>query len=627
MPKKAYARIWKKTCVLSLSDRRWFFGSKTVCARQVRKFSMAQKNERKVKKMKNRILSLLLALVMVVCMISILASCKDPDNTGDGGNEDDDVVTEKNYPWTKTDIFFMLSENDNNKELSSGAKRYLAGKSTDNETIDIAIDERNANAEKECKVTVKYDYMGGEGNTDDENFQWGRNIDYIDGLVKSGAPTAPDMYSTFVYDMVGALLRGSFRNILNNENGDNYFRFLEEDYDYDYLHIELSDEDANDEGFMFEYMTSLTLSSRKMYLVASDYFTDLVRAFFVVPVNIKLLTENATAVTGNADGIGETGDYNDLIYLVRNQKWNYELLKRYCDAVVAENQDGVVDLEGTVGFAVASGSGLSSSGLLYTTPITIINRVGSSVTDYKYSYPKKNPQLTDYCNKLATLMQSEGAYVHADLNTIRSAFSNNHVLFGGVICVGSLEDPAYQRMRDYKGFGVVPVPLFAETYINKDGEEEAVKYLTQIHNIGRIGGISAASQKFSQCTAFLSYVSTHSTDILNEYYEWKLSVSTVGGTGAADANAEMLEYIRSNVRSSFDKVFEDALGLYGNFGENLYHKIIQNGGAEGDEFANVQTAPFQIGENITGIYQGLLSTRETALTALIDAFERGSFGK
>ena len=105
-----------------------------------------------------------------------------------------------------------------------------------------------------------------------------------------------------------------------------------------------------------------------------------------------------------------------------------------------------------------------------------------------------------------------------------------------------------------------------------------------------------------------------------------LSLGIVGGTSAADANAEMLQYIRSNVRSSFDKVFEDALGIYGSVGNDLYHKIIQNGGAGSTELSSIRTNPYEIGSNMTTIYAGLIGPRKSALQGLVDAFEAGNFG-
>ena len=503
-----------------------------------------------------------------------------------------------------------MSENSNGNELTSGTKRYLAGETNDNEDIDKSVDERNALAEKDTKVGVTYTYW-----PDDTDHRWGKNIDLIYTAVNTNASSSADMYSVFVYDMVGAMLKGCFANAITTTRGNNYFRFTESDYNGM----------VNDEGYMYEYMTSLTLSSKKMYLIASDYFTDLVRAFFVVPVNIKLLTENAATITGDADGDTVTGTYADLIWLVENRQWNYELLKAYCDEVVTENENGAVDLEGIVGFAISSASGLSSSGLLYTTPITIINRMGTSLTDYQYSYPESNAQLTDFCVKLDNLMKSEGAFAYAgggaleSLDQIRQAFANNHVLFGGVICVGSLEDEVYQKMRGAGGFGVVPVPLYSDTYTDNKGVEQETPYLTQIHNLGRIGGIAANTTKFSQCSAFLNYVSTNSSEILDEYYNWKLSVGAAGGTVAAGANEKMLKMIRTNVRSAFDKVFEDALGIYGSFSNDLYHKIIQNGKAASSSSA---TAPFQIGSNMTGIYESLYSSRAEYLAALVRDFEQ-----
>ena len=57
-------------------------------------------------------------------------------------------------------------------------------------------------------------------------------------------------------------------------------------------------------------------------------------------------------------------------------------------------------------------------------------------------------------------------------------------------------------------------------------------------------------------------MSVNSTEILNEYYDFKLQYDVVGTS--VKGNVEMLKYIRKNVRSSFDKAFEDALGRFYN---------------------------------------------------------------
>ena len=74
-----------------------------------------------------------------------------------------------------------------------------------------------------------------------------------------------------------------------------------------------------------------------------------------------------------------------------------------------------------------------------------------------------------------------------------------------------------------------------------------------------MGAISSKTQKFSQCTAFLDYQSTHSTEILDEYYNDRLTLVVAG---EQNGNAEVMRFMRDHVGSSFDKYFEDAIGFF-----------------------------------------------------------------
>jgi hypothetical protein len=140
--------------------------------------------------------------------------------------------------------------------------------------------------------------------------------------------------------------------------------------------------------------------------------------------------------------------------------------------------------------------------------------------------------------------------------------------------LGALEHEDYLGMKGAgkKGYGIAPVPL----YHSEGGDD----YLTQIHNNGKIGAIAFSTDKFAQCTAYLNYQSTNSNKVLNEYYDYKLK-ATVQVLDAA-GNVEMLQYIRYNVRSSFDKAFEDALGEFykaqtsGNSENDKWHTMIKN---------------------------------------------------
>ena len=558
--------------------------------------------------MKNRIIALLMVMFMLVmCFASCFGPKDDPTkDPGQGGHEDiPDIPDAADVPWNTTKLIFQMTENSNVQELPSTCGRYLAGDLDgveDVSTIDQWVSDRNDEALKEANVTVEYQYL-----PDTSNYNWGMNIDTIDSEVRSKEPGRPDMYCNFVYDMVAVSLKGSFANLLSTTMyadghdlaGLNYFDFADDP--------NLTDTGI---GYMMDYMRSLTLSKFKMYCLSSDYFTDMVRAFLVVPVNIGLL-ETLQTSGEYADGKGdfladrvttyapdgsveENYTIEDFYQLVNDMEWNYENLAKFSEAIFAEGSEGDenTDLRDTVGFALGTGSGLPASGMLYTTSITIIDRVYDvQKGDYTYSYPYTiqngeganasftmssegtHEELIAFCNNLTALFNSKGVisvgandkhgFGDTDLKAIRARFASNNVLFGGVICLGSLEYDEYKAMNGQggSGYGIVPVPLYRTNYVDAaTGETLVDKYLTQIHNIGRIGAISYTTEKFAQCTAYLNYQSTNSTDILNEYYDYKLQYDVVG-TGVK-GNVEMLKYIRYNVRSSFDKAFEDALGKY-----------------------------------------------------------------
>ncbi len=562
--------------------------------------------------MKNRIIALLLAMVVLVMC---LASCNngnsgtdpdvDPNNKIPG---DDSNYVNDNYPWKTTNLVFQLTENSNSQELPSTCRRYLAGDldgfEDDASTIDDWVSDRNEDALEYTNVTVTYDYL-----PDTSSYGWGQNINTIFEEVMAKDAGRPDMYCNFVYDMVAVSLKGAFANLKSTtmyKDGHelagaehNYFTFVNPDENT--VVDEYGEYLDTGKGYMYEYMRSLTLSKFKMYCLSSDYFTDMVRAFLIVPVNIGLLEtlsadmENEGLYNSNRvetfaeDGTEETNyTIEDFYQLVTDNQWNYETLAAFSAAVTIEGEgDDGTDLRDTVGFALGSASGLPASGILYTTSITIINReYDVAKGDYTYSYPYTHQladgsfamdsagtheELITFCENLSNLFKQPGviavnnsqtqSYGSDALLAIRARFATNNVLFGGIICLGSLEYDVYKEMNGEggTGYGIVPVPLYRASY-EEDGVTKVDPYLTQIHNIGRIGAISYTTEKFSQCTAYLNYQSTHSTDILNEYYDYKLQYDVVGTS--VKGNVEMLKYIRENVRSAFDKAFEDALGRF-----------------------------------------------------------------
>ena len=278
--------------------------------------------------MKLKIVSFLVAMIAVM---ALLASC---DLFGSEDKPDDKPVVEGDdrYPWKSAEILVQLYENTANGELSSGLKRYYAGE--DNaafEEIDNLVRDRNIQAEGKTKVDAKYSY--------DDSYGWGKSIEVIPTLAKSGTASAPDVYCNFAYDITACALRGCFANLLANSDkssstmagGNNFFKFAEEGY------VGTSENyfDSNaGQGYFYDYMQSLAFANAegkydKLYCLASNYCTDLVRAFLVVPVNINMLEEiNVDASTGDRDGDGDF-DLTDFYTDVWAYKWTYDFGLQY----------------------------------------------------------------------------------------------------------------------------------------------------------------------------------------------------------------------------------------------------------------------------------------------------------
>ncbi len=507
-----------------------------------------------------------------------IEACGKEIQTGDGGGVQPSEGPE--VYWDTVDLTYMMTDH-NTTELSSTCRRYLAGdwtKQPDN--IDKAITKRNGDALEYAKVgELSYRYRP---NTD--AYGWGKVCEVIVTEIQTGdSSKLPDMYCDQVYDLVAASLQNCFANLYGTvrkgagrDTCENFFPF--NDFKEEYYKGEF-DEEKNGNGYMYEYMTTLTLSKNKMYLLASDYYIDLVRAFFITPVNVRLLEEVGMDITGDYTDDGEF-TIDDFYEEVKAGKWTYSKVAAYSKAIYKdEANQGRKDMADRLGFVLSAQGGLSSSGVVYSTACTIINRdLDKNAEDFKYSYPASNEKLFDLFDAITDLVAQEGVYVavgtnpedlvynpeHA-LRSIAARFADDKILFGGVSLLGGLENPEYQAMRDGKGFGVVPVPLYSD--------EIDDEYLTAIHNCGRIGAISQKTQKFEQCTAYLHSLSTNSTKILDNYYEYKLQYDVAD---ADPSTVYMMQYIRNHVRSAFDKTFEDAMGAYYGKEGNRWHSIMKD---------------------------------------------------
>ena len=559
--------------------------------------------------MKTRIICLLLVLLMCLPLVVACGNDNGGEGTENGGENNNgsgnnnggnrpgggDTVDAwwDDIDYDPTTLRFKLTQNTNNEELPSGCERYMEGKGGANTTIDQMVADRNEDALYYTQIEeVIYTYY-----TDDDKYNFAKTFDVMYDEIMNPDLDSPDMYCNWMSDMLVASLRGCFANVYSHERGANYIKL-------------------DDPGYMAELMGSLTLNQEKIYVIASDYFIDLIRAFFCIPVSVDLYNSVVSEdLCEDYDGNGL--DINDFFTQVLNKEWTYAKMMDYCAAVYRDTNSDVADedLKDTLGFALGK-NGLPAAGLVYTSSVTVIHKDRQDDGTFNYYYAEENQDLYNLAIAIQGLVEAKGVMCvtrddagtvgvtdeGAELLSIRKQFTGGNMLFGGIILVGSLEYTAYQEMNEDEsgGFGVVPVPVY------KPGDS----YLTQIHVVGRAGAISFYTSKFSQCTAFLHYQSSNSTDILNYYYDQNLTYDVADDL---DGNVEMLKYLRSNVRTSFDKLFEDAIGfLYESNGDDLM--------TSSNRWHTIICEAFYKKADIRTNYETLVGAKNSALDKLVTQY-------
>ena len=475
--------------------------------------------------------------------------------------------------WEGEDEFiFCLTENTNNQELSSGCARYLAGEVRNYEARDVVDDlvtDRNSLAREMTNMRPTYQYV-----PEDREHGIGQNaFDMVADMSCYISGITPDVYCNFTYDMVAASLQGAFANlkttsvVTDGEVRKNYFRFADPTYD-------------DEEGYMLEYMDSLTLSGTKQYCLASDYFTDVMRAACVVPVSVTLLetiplsdVEGAFNYDYIADGKYTIEDFYQFVY---TGGWSYATIAEISQVYDIFESDGAGDsngdLEDRLVFAISTRAA-SMCGIFHSSVGPILEKNVDADGNSTLSFPEADDvafsaMATAYSDASRDLFLRKGVIAVTDNNVgsqynnnptlaIRDRFARNKILFGGVVMLGWLENYDYSYMEG--GFGVVPVPL--SRTVDENGNP--VSYATLAYNRAKVGAINAKTTKFAKISAYLDCVSVTSTDVLEAYFEHH-----VYNAENPKANKDMLVYIRSTLVGFIERTFLDV--ATGNANDNPY---------------------------------------------------------
>lgn len=421
---------------------------------------------------KARLLSLLLLLAM---LIGVFASCDNAGGKNDGGDRVGDSW--EGVDFEGQEVNFCISVNQYEEATFPAADIYTRGPDTagSNEVAKEVL-ARNAAAEKDLGVKIMYSTR---------DLTYNKILDDVKSIVMTSAKDSPDIYNNDLNGLSWAMAEGCFWNVKNPGEGvKNYFDFKKD-------------------GWYEEYIKCMTFDQEKLYIVAGDYFIDMIRMAWVVYVNHDILQANANALPQWAKTV------DDFYATVEAGYWDMDDMIEICAAVhsdgglmgITERNDPVVGLttHQVTHMVYPSSSGIT---LYYL----------DKANGYKACVISDIDMFQKLANKYTELTTAKGVFMTAPQtigiqdNTIH--FTEGNVLFA-TQRLGEMESSALRDFQANKG--LVPIPKW-----NSNAQED---YHTVIHNQVELAAILNTAKTFSASSALLQYLNENSKAVVNAYYE------------------------------------------------------------------------------------------------------------
>ena len=470
-------------------------------------------------------LSLLLALLMLLSVTAVFAGCgetQEGPEVGQTGNvttnaedesaEEDHRFDNVNYDGRE----FRIYTSTNISTMGKGNSNFLIEGTgeTDGGLVNDAVLERNIQVEDLLGVELEFTQIDLAYNA-------------VAADIRRFTTSGTDEYDLVINDIYAyakLLIEGNFRNVLDE---DCVFDF-ERPYWYK------------------DYMDDLRLMDGYQYVLAGDYFIDILRDAHLLLLNKQIYMDHYNR---KAD---------ELYDVVTNFEWTYEKMNEIIsDMYVDKNLNGTKDKGDQFGFMEPEFWGGSIPFSVSGNP-TFISR---DEDGYPTVVLHEGDRANQLANAMGTLFNNDSASValttDADLLT---AFTQDECLIVGYQRLGSLENAILRQMEG--DAAVLPYPmLFASDK----------KYTTSAHDTTEMGAIMATSTDLAFISTVVEVLNRETAKILIPvYYKECLQVQCVDDEKAA----AIIDIIHDNFDNSFILAYNLPLGsvMLQSFSEAMQNK-------------------------------------------------------
>lgn len=411
--------------------------------------------------MKKKSLLFLLTALFVACL---LFACSEPNprRLPEEPHTHPTVWYEElNYSGTTVKIS-LPAYTPEGKDIPPSAA-YIKG-SDDRYSDDVRLVAYNANRDAEDAFGVKIEYVEYTGSAADTKT-------YIEDAVLAASDSTPDL---FIGDLRGLLRAGQSDSLYNVRRQDetNHLSFKKED------------------GWYTDLMDSFSLDPDATYILAGDYFIDVLRKTHVLLLNVERYEELVGDLEANlyADILAGLWDYDYFTELTA-LAWE----PKRTNTGSAKPDDHVI------GFVYDE---KAVAAFLHGTDEPLPTRN----TDGTLSLPYENDGFFAVADELFDLLTAPQAYSVNEGNSVVSQFVEGNALLVGGLCFSDLELQAVRGFEDRKA---------AIVYPKADGD---AAYRSAIDLSAEVGGIAACTEKLPAITAVLQYLTLERGEKIRKEY-------------------------------------------------------------------------------------------------------------
>ena len=448
--------------------------------------------------MRYRLLALLLvALLLLPCLCACAnTGVEDPAESTNEVETEFDPFAELDYGGAE----FWIYTSTNAASTGMGNSNFMIegdGEQADSsDIVASAVYKRNLDTEELLGINLEY------VQTD---LVYSAVADDIKKYVTAGSDEF-DLIINDLFPLAGLSINGYFVNTL-----DDSYSF---DFDQNYWYS--------------DYMTDVSFIEGYQFLLAGDYFADIIRSGHCLIYNKSLYEDRY----GNPD---------ELYDIVLNYEWTQEKMLELIDENYVDlNGNGQADKDDRYGYAICDIWGCSIP-LITSGDCNYMERDAETGNPIITIDNERTYTLTE---SIYNLMYSKGTGTFSEAELL-DVFARDQALIVGYQRLGSLEN-----LRGMENdLGIIPYPMLLKS---------DQQYTTSSHDTTEVGVIMTTAINDMEYISTVLEVLNRETakTVMPQYYETALKIKY---TDDPQAGA-MIDIIHDNFRNGFEMAYDSSIG-------------------------------------------------------------------